>query len=100
MPASATAPRTLHPAHAAAMAAKADRLARWIFANLTTDADVVAALNDADWERITDVMGERTTPSAATRAMAVVLVRSLRAAEMVAARTANDDDPFASLPRF
>jgi hypothetical protein len=96
MPASATAPQ-IHPAHAANMAAKADRLARWIHANLTTDADVVGRLDDTDWERIADVMGE-TTPSPATRAMTVVLLRSLRAAEIVAARSAHSD-PFAGLPK-
>jgi hypothetical protein len=66
------------------MAAKADRVARWIHANLTTDAAVVARLDDTDWERIADLMGERT-PSPVIRAMTVVLVRALCAAETVAA---------------
>jgi hypothetical protein len=101
-----TAP-PIHPAHAANMAAKADRLARWIHANLTTDVNVVARLDDADWERIADVMDETRIPSPATRAMAVVLIRSLRAAELVAARSLRaaelvaartvDTDPFAGL---
>jgi hypothetical protein len=93
-----TAPQ-IHPAHAANMADKANRLARWIHANLTTDAGIVAALDDLDWERIADVTGERTVPSAATRAMTVVLVRALTAAEMIAKRTANTD-PFAGLETF
>jgi hypothetical protein len=96
-PKAPTAPRSLHPAHAANMAAKADRVARWIHANLTADADVVARLDDTDWERIADAMGETRVPSPATRAMAVVLVRALNAAEMVARRTAKSD-PFAGLP--
>lgn len=85
----------IHPAHAANIAAKAERLARWIHANLTTDATVVDALDDADWERIADVMGERT-PSPATRAMTVVLVRALGAALVV--RVVIDGTEFRGIP--
>lgn len=96
MPTKAPTAPQIHPAHAANMAAKADRFARFLHAHITADAGVVGQLDDSDWARIADLAGE-TTPSPATRAMTVVLLRALTAAEMVAAR-AVPADPFKDLP--
>lgn len=70
---------TIHPSHAANLVAKADRLARFLH---THDTDHVAAelLSDAQWERIAGLAGERT-PSPATRAATVTLLRSINARE-------------------
>ena len=91
-----TAPQ-IHPAHAANMAAKADRFARFLHTHITANPAIVAQLDDSDWDRITDLMGETRTPSPATRAMTVVLLRALRAAETIAERSADTTDPFAGL---
>lgn len=94
---------TIHPAHAANMAAKADRFARFLHAHGAgfDDPDAVAWMDDANWERIAGLMGETRVPSPATRAMTVVLLRALRAAETAAARTTHvvNDDPLKGLPR-
>lgn len=96
MPASATAAPPLHPAHAANMAAKATRLARWIRDHVTVDADTVELFDDTDWTNVAGLTGERI-PSAACRAMVPVFMRALDAAELVAARTA-PAAPFKGVP--
>jgi hypothetical protein len=73
-----TAPQ-IHPAHAAAMAAKALRLALFLRSHGAgfEDPDVVAWMSDDQWERITELAGERRIPSAATRAQTVTLLREM-----------------------
>jgi hypothetical protein len=67
---------TIHPSHAANMTAKAIRLARFLSENVTPNPDVVAELDAIDWKRIADLAGERRTPSLATCAAPVELLRA------------------------
>lgn len=84
----------IHPAHADNIARKAERLARWIHANLTTDPTVVAQFTDTDWANVADVMGERRTPSELTRSMTLPLIRALNTRRVVVPAV----DPFEGLP--
>lgn len=83
-----TAP-TIHPAHAANMTRMAIRLAAFLARHITPNADVVALLDEGDWARIADLAGETRTPSPATQAVVIELLRARATAA----------NPFAGLER-
>jgi hypothetical protein len=74
---------TIHPAHAANMTRMALRLAEFLAAHVTPNPAVVALLDDEDWGRIADLAGERRTPSPATQACTVTLLRAINAREAI-----------------